>query len=165
MEKSIGRAISLLGTAVDYSKFESIKIKPSKGGCCCFHCWPRTWVAINEYISPFGPLQDEGDVLIEKNNERFVLECHESGPEIVYYLGLGTASVLLVKSVVELIVALLNYLEKDKGKSMGSIKLIRRRVIKGKTNEEQIMEINLPLSESTTKELIAKLGENKRNGN
>lgn len=165
MEKSIGRAISLLGTAADYSKFESIKIKPSKGGCCCFHCWPRTWIAINEYISPFGPLQDEGDVLIEKNNERFVLECHESGPEIVYYLGLGTASVLLVKSVVELIVALLNYLEKDKGKSMGSIKLIRRRVIKGKTNEEQIMEINLPLSEATTKELIAKLGENKRNGN
>lgn len=154
-----------MNTPTDYSRFESIKIKPAKGGCCCFHCWPETWASINEYILPAGPLEDEGDVLVKKNNEEFVLECHESGPEIVYYLGLGTASVLLLKSVIELIVALLKSIEKDKGKAVGSIKIIRRRMIKGETDEEQIMEINLPLSESTTKKLIAKLRENKRNDN
>ena len=153
MEKSIDRAISLLGTPSGYEKYESIKIQPVKGGCCCFHCWPGTWKAFNEHILPFGPLEDEGDVLIKKGDEKFVLECHESGPEIVYYIGLGTASILLIKSVIELIVALLKYLEKDKAKTLGSLKIIRRRIIKGKANEEQVIEINLPLSELTIKKL------------
>lgn len=153
MKRSIDRAISLLKTPADYNKYASIKIRPSVPGCCCFHCWPKTWVAINEHISPCGPLQDEGDVLIKSDDEKYVLECHESGPEIVYYIGLGTASVLLVKSVLELIAALLKYLEKDKGKTIGSIKIIRRRIINNKTNEEQIIEINLPLSETTLKNL------------
>jgi len=159
MKNSFDRAIALLGTSSDYKNYESIKIKPVNGGCCCFHCWPRTWDTVNEYISPFGPLKDEGDVLIGNKDKKFVLECHESGPEIVYYVGLGTASILLIKSIVELIVALLKALEKDKGKKNGSLKIIRHRIIKGEIDEEQIMEINLPLSKDT----IQKLNDNLSN--
>ena len=157
MKKSIERAIALLGTSADYDKYEAIKIKPNKGGCCCFHCWPKTWASVNEYIAPFGPLRDEGDVLIENNNGKLVLECHESGPEIILYIGLGTASILLIKSVVELIVALLKALEKEKRESCGHLKISKRRIIKGKTNEELIMEISFPLSEMATKELNDKI--------
>jgi len=42
MEKSIDRAITLLDTPVNYDKYISIKIRPEKSGCCCFHCWPET---------------------------------------------------------------------------------------------------------------------------
>lgn len=157
MKKSIDRAISLLGTPENYDDYESIKIRPDKGGCCCFHCWPETWAAINERISPFGPLQDEGDVLIEKNNEKFVLECHESGPEIIYYLTLALKPLQLAKSVFEFIVILLKCIGRDKRKTVGSVKIIRRRMIKGKTNEEQIIEINLPLSEAVAKKLMNEL--------
>jgi hypothetical protein len=156
MKKSIDRAVLLLGTSAEYEKYESIKIKPSQGGCCCFHCWPRTWESVNEHISPCGPLCDEGDVLIENDSDKYVLECHESGPEIILYLGLGTASILLIKSIVELITVFLKTLEKDK-KTVGDLKIIRRRLIKGKTNEEVIMEINLPLPKAMAKELNSKL--------
>ena len=157
MNKSLDRAINLLKTSESYSDYVILKITPRGGGCCCFHCWPEAWASINEYILPHGPLQDEGDVLIQTNKEEFVLECHESGPEIVYYIGLGTASLLLIKSIVELIVALLKALGKERGKKVGSLKIIKRRIIKGDMNEEQIIEINLPLNESTIKSLDKKL--------
>jgi len=70
LETSLDRAICLLGTPKDDDNYVSIKIKPAKGGCCCFHCWPNTWAGINEYISPCGPIEDEGDVLIEKKKRK-----------------------------------------------------------------------------------------------
>jgi len=157
MNESLVRAIKLLKTPPNSSEYVILKIGPTVRKCCCFHCWPETWAFVNEYILPCGPLQDEGDVLIKKNNEQFVLECHESGPEIVYYIGIGTASLLLIKSIVELIVALLKALEKERGKKVGSLKIIKRRIIKGDMNEEQIIEINLPLNESTIKSLDKKI--------
>ena len=82
-QKSIERAQILLNTSDTIDNYVSIKIKPINGNCCCFHCWPSTWEEINKLISPYGPLEDEGDVLIKNENVVFVLECHESGPEII----------------------------------------------------------------------------------
>jgi len=165
LKKSLDRAIDLLDTPTDYENYISIKIKPVHGGCCCFHCWPETWAVINEYIYPCGPLEDEGDVLIDRNNEKFILECHESGPEIIVFLGLGTASLVLVKSVIDLITTLIKNLQNEHRKKPAKLKIIRRYLIKGEDEEEEIMEIDLPLSDDITKKLndnIRKILEGRR---
>jgi hypothetical protein len=150
LQKSIDRAIKLMGTPSDYENYIVIKIKPVQGGCCCFHCWPKTWSIINEYIAPYGPLEDEGDVLISKNNEKYVLECHESGPEIILY---GVISGLIVESVVELIMTFLKNLQNEDRKRPGSLKIMRHRKIEGQMQEEEIMEVYLPLSKAVIKKL------------
>jgi len=157
LKKSIDRAIDLIGTPNDYEKYISIKIKPAQGGCCCFHCWPETWTTINRHIYPYGPLKDEGDVLIGKNNERFVLECHESGPEIIVYLSLGTASILLVKSVIDLITTLLKALQNEHHRHSANFKITKRYQIKDRVEEEEIMELEFPLDKDIIKKLNGKI--------
>ncbi len=147
LESSLNRAIHLLKTPENYEDYISIKIKPVSGGCCCFHCWPKTWSRINTYIAPNGPLRDEGDVLIERNNEKFVLECHENGPEIILYLGVGVATLTLVKSIVELITTMLKILQNEPKTASGRIKITKRRLIKGHVETEDLLEIELPLSD------------------
>ncbi|VVB96325.1 Uncharacterised protein [uncultured archaeon] len=159
LKRSIDRAIDLMNTSADYEDYISIKIKPAEGGCCCFHCWPETWITVNKYIYPCGPIKDEGDVLIDKNNVKFVLECHESGPEIIVYLGLGTASIVLAKSVIDLITTLLKTRQNEVRNRSGKFKIIRRSQIKGQVEEEEIMELDLPLSE----DIIKKLNDNIQN--
>jgi len=151
--KSLDRAIKLLGTPSSYKSYVVIKIKPISGGCCCFHCWPNTWNNINRFISPCGPIKDEGDVLITKDTDRFVLECHESGPEIIIYLGTITASVLLIKAVTELITVFLKSLQNENRKQPGKVVLTRRRQIKTNIEEEEIMIIEFPIDESIIKKL------------
>jgi len=89
---SIQRAAALLSYSGGPSAFVIIKLEPEPRSCCCFHCWPETWSTINRHIAPLGPIKDEEDVLIKHDDHEFVLECHESGPEIIVYLGLATAS-------------------------------------------------------------------------
>ncbi len=159
LKRNIDRAINLMDAPADYEDYLSIKIKPVPRSCCCFHCWPETWNDINKYIVPFGPLEDEGDVLIDKENEKFVLECHESGPEIILYLALGTASITLVRSIIELITTLVKALEKERRKTPGKLEIIKRRQIRGEIEEEEIMKVDFPLSDDT----IERLNENIRN--
>jgi len=96
MERSINRAVKLLGTPQEYDKYLSIKLYPPHG-CCCSHCWPETWRAVNSFISPYGHVCHEGDAVIGDGDDKFVLESHESGPEIIVYLALATASTALAK--------------------------------------------------------------------
>ena len=148
---SIDRAIKLLGTPSDYENYITIKIKPAQGGCCCSsHCWPKTYAIINEYINPFGPIKDGGDALIGIKNEQYVLECHESGPEIVLY---GIVSGVISNLVVELIKTFLKNLQNEDRKRPGSLKIMRRRQIKGRIQEEEIIEVDLPLSKNVIKKL------------
>ena len=152
--KSIDRAMKLMGTPSDYENYIVIKIKPAWGGCCCFHCWPKTWSVINKYITPFGPLEDEGDVLINRGKEKYVLECHESGPEIILYaIVSGVISGLIVQSIVGLVTTFLRNLQNEDRNRPGSLKILRRRQIKGQTEEEEVIEVDLPLSEDVTKQL------------
>jgi hypothetical protein len=75
------------GTAV------SIKVRVSSG---CFHREhsPHAFVLIDRYLRTAGDAEWE------------YLE-HESGPELLLYLALGTAGVTLAKSVVDLITAII----------------------------------------------------------
>jgi hypothetical protein len=152
-KSSIDRAILLMNTPADYKGYISIKIRPFHGGCCCFHCWPQTWDTINRYIYPCGPIKDEGDVLIVKNDEKFVLECHESEPEIIIYLGLVTASISIVKSIIDLIVTLLKARQDDHYKPTTKLKITKSYQIGSQVREVEIMELNLPLSSDVIKQL------------
>lgn len=107
LKRNIDIAIDLMDTPIDYEDYISFKIKPTEEGCCCLNNWSITWDTINKYIYPNGPVKNEGAVVLDKNKMKLVLECHESGPEIIAYLGLGTASIILVKSIIDLIVTVL----------------------------------------------------------
>jgi len=153
LKRNLDTAIRLLGTPKNYEDYISIKISPVNGGCCCFDHWSGTWTEINEQISPSGPIKNEGAVLIEKKNERFVLECHESGPEIIIYLGLGTASIVLVKSVVDLITTILKSRQKREFQGTAKFKITSCRLVNSETEDEISTEINLPLSNEVVESL------------
>jgi len=156
MQKSIDRAIALLGTPKEYEKYISIKLSPPSG-CCCSHCWPFTWQKINETIAPSGPVEHEGDSLIEKDESEFVLESHESGPEIIIYLALATASATLAKSVIDLITTIVKGLTNESRKRPPRIKISKRQILKGKIEEETLVEIDIPISKGIESQLKEKI--------
>ena len=125
-------------------KYLLIKILPIEGGCCCFHCWPETWKQINKKIKPYGILEDEGDILISDKNGKFVLECHETGPEIIVYLGIGIATLNLAKSIFDLVNTIIKNRQNEKKSS--SYKIQKRYYKNGKLIEDDIFNINGILS-------------------
>ena len=149
---SIGRASALMDTSSNPDDYMILKIMPDGGGCCCTDCWPEVWRAVNRHIAPAGPIGHEGDVLLGDGDFRFVLEGHESGPEIVVYLGVVTASIFALKAVVELITTILKNVIQD-CKHPPRIKLVKRFATKGEFKEEIALELDLPLSEEARKKL------------
>lgn len=152
MQENIDRAIALLKTPKEYEKYISIKLSPPSG-CCCSDCWPIAWQRINSAIAPCGPIKHEGDVLIEVNGDRFVLEQHESGPEIIIYLALATATATLVKAIIDLITTVIKILSSEDRKQPSRIKISKRIIIKGKVQEEKLIEIDIPMSKDMQKHL------------
>lgn len=159
LETSIERAIVLLGTARDYEHYLCLKIAPAGGGCCCFHCWPHTWQKVNRTIQPFGPLEDEGDALIDTGDGRFVLECHESGPEIVIYVGAATAGILLIKAVVELITTIIKSKSEDPRRRASKFTITKRTFVGSYYREDRIIEVDLPADEAVSEILTTQLHE------
>lgn len=156
LEKSIDRAISLLKTPKEYEKYISIKVSPPSG-CCCSDCLPETWQTVNKFITPCGPVEHEGDALIEKDGNRFVLESHESGPEIIFLFDLIKKSADCLKSIIELITVFVKACPQEKHKQLARIKISKRRIIKGKIEEENLIEIDIPISKDAQKQLEGKI--------
>ena len=158
MQKSIDRAIALLKTPKEYEKYISIKLSPPSG-CCCSDCWPTAWQRINSAIAPCGPIKHEGDALIKVSGDRFVLEQHESGPEIIIYLALATASATLVKSIIDLITTVIKSLSSGDRKQPPRIKISKRIIIKGKIQEEKLIEVDIPMSKDMQRQLEETVAE------
>lgn len=156
LQNSINRAVALLRTPTDFEKYISIKLSPPSG-CCCSNCWPETWQMVNKTIMPYGPIKHEGDALIGKDGNAFVLEQHESGPEILIYLAAATPSLPLVKSVIELITTIIKSLTNEHRKQPPRIKVSKRQLIKGKIEEEYLVEIDIPISKDIEKLLEEKI--------
>ncbi|OPX63139.1 MULTISPECIES: hypothetical protein [unclassified Methanoregula] len=147
LELNLNRAIQLLRTPQNYEEYVSIKIKPVDGGCCCYNHWHETWTQFNEFISQYQPVKKEGATLIERDGEKYVLESHESGPEIIAYLYFGTA-------VVGLITALLKFRQLESRNRSLKFKLTKRYLIKGEVEEDNSIEVDLSLSdEAITKKI------------
>ncbi len=152
LEASIRRARALLSNPGTSENYVSLKIKPTNAGCCCFHCWPQTWREVNSAISRYGRLEDEGDVLIRDEDTELVLECHESGPELVTYLPIGISGSILLVNIISLIV------KSRQRESMGARFNITRRVIrKTEIIEEEVMEVDCPMSKENVRLLNQKL--------
>ncbi|MEW6052397.1 MAG: hypothetical protein AB1552_01225 [Nitrospirota bacterium] len=158
-QKSIDRAITLLHTPPDYKNYILIKLSPIPQGCCCFHCWPKTWEIINKTIQPYGPIENEGDVLIERNKTKIVLECHESGPEIIAYLTLAASSIILLKSIIDLLKSIIDALSTESKKQPARIKISKRQIIKGEVEEENLIELDIPISKNIKKQLESRLND------
>ena len=90
--------------------------------------------------------------MIRTEDGDYVLECHESGPEIVVYLRKASA---LVKPVFDLLMKFLKVLPRERHKAVSSVKLTHRRVEDGAIRDEMLMEISFPLSDDTVKQLNA----------
>jgi hypothetical protein len=163
LQESMDRASALLKTPKEYEKYISIKLSPPSG-CCCSDCWPKTWQEINQAIAPCGSVRHEGDALIEVNENKFVLESHESGPEIIVYLALVTASATLTKAIIDLIITIIKGLSNEDRKQPPRIKISKKRIIKGEIQEENLIEINIPISKDMQKQLEEKIKQSINRG-
>jgi len=137
--KSLEGALKLLGAGTNPEDLVTIKLEPFPNACCCFHCWPETWKGINKYITPQGPIRDEGDLLLGIDGENFVLQCHETGPEIIAFI---ESSIKLVNYVIEIILLFLSSLRKE-NKHPAKIKIIKRRTLGLEIKEECLFEIEM----------------------
>ena len=111
----------------------SVKVRVSSG---CFHREhsPNAYRVIDAYLASVSTKQVE-----------IGFEEHESGPEILVYVGAGTAIVLFAKGVIELVVAILK--ARSEGIRRGDhpsdpLELVVRRVEKdGEIREEIVLRI------------------------
>ena len=140
IDNSINRAKNLFKTSNQKEDFISIKIKPKEGGCCCFHCWPSTWDEVNEYIKPNSYIEDEGDALVKTIDYEYVLECHESGPEIIIIIDRIVNYSAFIISLTGLIITLLQRRNRDHKKQ--HFEIIKRQFKRGKLKEEVIISID-----------------------
>jgi len=104
-----------------------IKIEPNSGECCCLNHWHSAWEEINKYISPNTPMEvglnnNEPDTLIKTSDYFYVLECHESGPEIVIPIGLFVVTLQLAKSISDLILFIIKLRHQDEPNNVYTIR-------------------------------------------
>lgn len=112
----------------------SIKIRVTSG---CFHREhsPRAYTLVDDYF-----------LSLKGSDNSFSFEEHESGPEVLIYLALGTAGLALAKSIIDLIVVILK--ARSEGIKKGDqpqapLELIMRRIKKnGEFIDERIIRIN-----------------------
>ena len=114
-------------------------------------------------------------IMYEYNSFEFEYHHHESGPEIIAWLALGTAGLTVNKSLIDLITAIINACKKGKEKNdnlKGKLLLIVRDTHRTKSSTEEIvLEIydnDIISPEQIQKVLekgIDKKQEKKKNGN
>lgn len=134
----------------------SIKVRPLGG---CFHRQhsPHAYNLIDNYLDKCTSL----DLYFEE---------HESGPELLVWLALGTAGITLTKSVIDLVTAIIK--ARSEGIKTGDspsapIELIVRKVITGdKIIEEKVLrfdykdEVNAEKIEKALIKAVEKISRN-----
>ena len=143
-EKSLRDAEKILDSR-ELRDVISLRIEPESTMCCCSSCWPLVWQQVNELIFPQGPVEHEGRVLVKIDNEKCVLEQHESGPEVIL---LVTASLNLIVAVINLVVAACSSLRKER-KCPTKIRIVKRRFFRNRVDEDLLVEVNLNDSKIT----------------
>jgi hypothetical protein len=125
-----------------------IKIEPFGISCCCSHCLPEFWKAINTKISPQGPIEHEGGAIVNLETEHIILEQHESGPEIVAFV----SSLITIFDFVKWL--FLSAMDSFKKKGITKVKIIKRTITtERKIVNETILEIDVNNSETLDKQL------------
>jgi len=112
----------------------SIKIRVTSG---CFHREhsPRAYDIIDRYLAS-----------LSQDQQIFVFEEHESGPEILVYLAVTTAGITIAKSVIDLITTIIK--ARTEGIQQGdhphdALRIIIRRTTKnGKFQEGEVLRFD-----------------------
>jgi hypothetical protein len=127
----------------------SIKIRVT-GGCFHREHSPIAYRIIDSYLKSYSP-----------HNGEFSFIEHESGPELLVYVALGTAGITLAKSVIDLITAIIK--ARSEGAKEGDrhdypVELIVRGFDDGKVNEEIVLRFNShdPIDRELIKENLEK---------
>ena len=109
----------------------TIKIRVEKGCFCSAHS-----PVANELIDT---------IMQQYNSNDFEYHHHESGPEIIAWLALGTAGLTVTKSLIDLITAIINACKRGKEKDdnlHGKLVLIVRDTHRTETStEEFVLEV------------------------
>lgn len=106
----------------------TIKIRAASG---CYHREhsPAAYALVDEYLKQHSDLN-------------IMFEEHESGPEIIVWLALGTAGMTLTKSVIDLVTAIINARAKgrEKGDTRdGKLLLVVRDTYRTTNSTEEIV--------------------------
>ena len=107
----------------------TIKIRTEKGCFCPSHS-PEAHSVIEEWQRSNMGVND------------IIIHEHESGPEIIAWLALGTAGLTVTKSVIDLITSIINACKrgKEKGNNLhGKLLLIVRDTYRTETSTEEIV--------------------------
>jgi hypothetical protein len=124
----------------------SIKVRVSSG---CFHREhsPRAYALIDQELAK-----------LTASESSFIFEEHESGPELLVYLALTTAGITLVKSVIDLVTAIIKARSEGVAKGDGPaspIELIVRRSSEGDEFREEVV-LRLGPTDSASKAMVEK---------
>jgi hypothetical protein len=139
-------------SAKDKGKAISIKIRVTSG---CFHREhsPYAYRLIDAQLKSYPP-----------HNKEFSFMEHESGPELLVYVALGTAGITIAKSVIDLVTAIIKARSEGakRGDRQGNpIELIVRGFGEdGKIDEEIVLKFDSwdePVEESIEKALKKKI--------
>lgn len=140
IQRSVGRAQELLG-APGPDGFSLFKLHSV--GCACTHCWPHTWAEINRHLEPQGPIGHEGTLVIRAHDEAFVLEGHESGPEIFAYVGASAGVVSAITSLVSLFIQF----RRREGHGAGHpLRLTVTHSVRGDVDSDLTIDLEIPSS-------------------
>ena len=123
----------------------SIKIRVT-GGCFHREHSPIAYKIIDSHLQSYPP-----------HDREFSFIEHESGPELLVYVALGTAGIALAKSVIDLITTIIK--ARSEGAKKGDrhdypVELIVRGFEDGKFKEEIVLRFDL--SDPINRELLEK---------
>ncbi|PKL49679.1 MAG: hypothetical protein CVV39_02600 [Planctomycetes bacterium HGW-Planctomycetes-1] len=97
-------------------------------------------MSVNKKISPQGPIEHEGSAIINFQNEKIILEQHESGPELIAFL--ISLSANFVHDFAKWL--FLNSVSAFQKKGATKIKLTRKIITtKRKTVDESTLEVDV----------------------
>ena len=122
----------------------SVKVRIDTG-CYSRQCCPHAFSIIDRKVEE-----------LRKQGERFVLEEHETGPEIIVYLAVATAGLTLAKSIVDLLTTLIK--ARSEGQKHGDrhhdpVTLVVRRLENGDTLAEEPLLTFAP-NDKVTKKIV-----------
>jgi len=141
-----------IGKEVNEHDVLVFKISPNERDCCCTNCWYGTWSYINNNLKLNHPITHEDGALVTLNNVDFVLEDHESGPEIIVWIEAGSALINMVSAIITLICVIIDKRKIEKPSSTFSIKKIIYK--NGKPKEKIIIKIPQNMDRKAIKKLL-----------
>ena len=152
LKETLDKVIDLLGTPNDYEKYICLRFEPIPKETFQFH-YTNNIMSVFDDVQIHSPKSIYKGVLISVNNEKIYFDKHESGPEIIFY---SVVAGLIIDGLIKLIN---NFIKKvqNEHKHITKFKIIKKYQIGEEEKAEEIVEIDLPLTDKSSNELKKKI--------